>query len=130
MPEIRANTVSNAAGTGPVTLTGQSAAKAWVNYSGQGTPSISDSFNVSSLTDNTTGQQTSNFTNSMSDANFGFQANACNTIDGDNNGYHCAQQSRATSPVATGIRVCSFASNNGAAFDARYVTVTTQGDLA
>ncbi len=32
MSEIRATTISDAAGTGPITLTKQSAAKAWVSY--------------------------------------------------------------------------------------------------
>jgi len=40
MSEIRATTISNAAGTGPITLTGQSAAKAWVNFNGTGTVAI------------------------------------------------------------------------------------------
>ena len=67
MSEIRATTISNAAGTGPATLTGQSAAKAWVksNYT-SGTPIIQNSLNVSSLGDFGLGQQNVNFTNSMS----------------------------------------------------------------
>ena len=36
MSEIRATTISNAAGTGPITMTGQYAAKAWVNFNGIG----------------------------------------------------------------------------------------------
>ena len=67
MSEIRATTISNAAGTGPATLTGQSAAKAWVksNYT-SGTPIIQNSLNVSSLGDFGLGRQEVNFTNSMS----------------------------------------------------------------
>ena len=70
MSEIRANTISNAAGTGPVTLTGQYAAKAWVNFNGTGTVAIRDSGNVSSVTDNGTGDYTVNFTNSLSNSNY------------------------------------------------------------
>ena len=70
MSEIRANTVSNAAGTGPVTLTGQYAAKAWVNFNGTGTVAIRQSGNVSSITDNSTGNYTVNFTTAMTDANY------------------------------------------------------------
>ena len=71
MSEIRATTISDAAGTGPVTLTKQSAAKAWVNFSsnGGGTASIRSSFNTSSVTDNATGQHTATLASSMSDAN-------------------------------------------------------------
>lgn len=70
MSEIRANTVSDAAGTGPATLTGQYAAKAWVNFNGTGTIAIRQSGNVSSLTDNNTGDYTVNFTTAMADSSF------------------------------------------------------------
>ena len=68
MSEIRVTTISNAAGTGPVTLTKQHAAKAWLNYD-QNANSINESFNVSSVTDNSTGHFTKNYTNSMSQEN-------------------------------------------------------------
>lgn len=45
-------------------------ASAWVNFNGTGTPSITDSFNVSSITDNATGNYTLNFTNALNDANY------------------------------------------------------------
>ena len=45
-------------------------AKAWVNFNGTGTVAIGDSMNVSSITDNSTGDYTSNFTAAMSDANY------------------------------------------------------------
>ena len=70
MSEIRATTVSNLAGTGPVTLTGQYAAKAWVNFKGTGTVAIRQSENVSSITDNGTGSYTVNFTVAMTDADY------------------------------------------------------------
>lgn len=44
--------------------------KAWVNFDGTGTPTINDSFNVSSITDNGTGDFTLNFTNALKDANY------------------------------------------------------------
>lgn len=68
MSEIRANTISDAAGTGPVTLTKQSAAKAWVNYSNDGGITNRASFNLSSITDVGVGNVTLNFTSSMSGA--------------------------------------------------------------
>lgn len=65
MSEIRATTISNLAGTGPATLTKQSAAKAWANFNGTGTIAARDSFNVSSLTDNGVGNYNVNFTNAF-----------------------------------------------------------------
>lgn len=46
------------------------AARAWVNFNGTGTVAIRASGNVSSITDNGTGQYTVNFTTAMPDANF------------------------------------------------------------
>jgi len=70
MSEIRATTISNAAGTGPITMTGQYAAKAWVNFNGKDTVAIRDGGNISSITDNGSGNYTVNFTAAMVDANY------------------------------------------------------------
>ena len=45
-------------------------ARAWVNFDGTGTVAIRASGNVSSITDNGTGDYTVNFTTAMSDANY------------------------------------------------------------
>jgi hypothetical protein len=45
-------------------------AKAWVNFNGTGTVAIRASYNVSSITDNGTGDYTVNFTTAMADANY------------------------------------------------------------
>jgi len=52
--------------------TGQQAVKAWVNFNGTGTVAIRAGYNVSSITDNGTGDYTINFTTAMSDTNFAF----------------------------------------------------------
>jgi hypothetical protein len=44
--------------------------KAWVNFNGTGTVAIRASYNVSSITDNGTGDYTVNFTTAMADANY------------------------------------------------------------
>ena len=44
--------------------------RAWVNFNGTGTVAIRASGNVSSITDNGTGNYTVNFTNAMPDANY------------------------------------------------------------
>jgi len=44
--------------------------RAWVNFNGTGTVAIRSSFNVSSITDNGTGDYTVNFTNAFADANY------------------------------------------------------------
>jgi len=44
--------------------------RAWVNFNGTGTVAIRASLNVSSITDNGTGDYTVNFTTAMPDANY------------------------------------------------------------
>jgi hypothetical protein len=51
-------------------------AKAWVNFNGTGTVAIRSSFNVSSITDNGTGDYTVNFTTAMPNANYAVSASA------------------------------------------------------
>lgn len=48
------------------------AARAWVNFNGTGTVAIRASGNVTSITDNGTGDYTINFTTAMLDANYAF----------------------------------------------------------
>jgi hypothetical protein len=55
----------NASGSAPVF-----ACRAWVNFDGTGTPAINGSGNVTSITDNGTGDYTVNFTNALPDANY------------------------------------------------------------
>jgi hypothetical protein len=45
-------------------------AKAWVNFNGTGTVAIRDDFNVSSITDNGTGDYTVNFSTSLTNTNY------------------------------------------------------------
>jgi hypothetical protein len=66
-------------------------AKAWVNFNGTGTVAIRASFNVSSITDNGTGDYTVNFTTAMVDANYSVggyvqQASVNAFLVGDPNG--------------------------------------------
>ena len=65
--EIAANAVTTAKlGTAEVS----GLCKAWVNFNGTGTVAIRASYNVSSITDNGTGDYTVNFTTALADANF------------------------------------------------------------
>jgi hypothetical protein len=66
MSTVRADTLSDSAGTGPTTLTSQVAPKAYTRFGSAG--NIAGSFNVSSITDVGTGDADVNLTNSMSDS--------------------------------------------------------------
>lgn len=64
MSTLRVNTLQTQAGVEVYT------AKAWVNFNGTGTVAIRAAGNVSSITDNGTGNYTVNFTTAMPDANY------------------------------------------------------------
>ena len=59
--------------------------RAWVNFNGTGTVAIRASGNVTSITDNGTGDYTVNFTTAMPDANYAATSNASsgNGLNGD-----------------------------------------------
>jgi hypothetical protein len=70
MSTLKADTIVASDGSSPVTLTKQSAAKAWVNFDGSASGATArDSFNNSSMTDNGTGNYDVNLSNAMSDTN-------------------------------------------------------------
>ena len=69
MSTLKADTIQNTSG-GAVTLTNQSAAKAWIDYKGTDTNAVQASFNISSVTDNGTGDYTIILSNSMSSAEY------------------------------------------------------------
>lgn len=72
MSTIRTTTLSTLDGTAtvPVNTVVNGSAKAWVNFNGTGTVAIRASFNVTSITDNGTGDYTANFTTALVDANY------------------------------------------------------------
>jgi hypothetical protein len=57
------------------------ACRAWVNFNGTGTPAIVGSGNVSSITDNSAGNYTINFTTAMPDANYAVSMSLLPTSD-------------------------------------------------
>ena len=63
--EPQVKTATNASGSAPIY-----ACRAWVNFNGTGTVAIRASGNVSSITDNGTGDYTVNFATEMPDTNY------------------------------------------------------------
>ena len=65
--ELRVNTLKDASGNNSVatSVVFGGTTKVWHNFDGQSTVATRDSYNVSSLTDNNTGDYTSAFTNNM-----------------------------------------------------------------
>jgi hypothetical protein len=99
--------------------------RAWVNFNGTGTPAIRASGNVSSITDNGTGDYTVNFANAMPDANY--SAIACMQESGSNfSSVATIKNSGTVSPTSSAVRFSTFgwtAGNAGAVFDPPIVNV-------
>ena len=71
MSTIKTETLSTPSNsTVPVDTVVNGTAKAWVNFNGSGTVAIRRAFNVSSITDNGTGDYTVNFTTAMPDDDY------------------------------------------------------------
>lgn len=115
---LNVDTIVDKAGTGPVGLTKQHAAKAWVNFNGSGTIAIRTSFNVSSLTDNGTGDYTVNLTNSFSDEP------AANMTSGRNNTYYSSTGNTSS------IRFQAFTVGGSGNSDTTILAQSAHGDLA
>ena len=68
MSQLNVDSIKDRTGTDQPDIVG--VAKAFVNFDGTGTVTISNGFNVSSITDNGTANYTVNFTNAMVDDNY------------------------------------------------------------
>jgi hypothetical protein len=73
-PNINSAQFATVTGTAPIYP-----CRAWVNFNGSGTVAIRASGNVSSITDNGTGDYTVNFTTAMTDANYSVSGSAGGT---------------------------------------------------
>jgi hypothetical protein len=94
MSTLRVTTLQNLSGTEVYTC------KAWVNFNGTGTVAIRAAGNVSSITDNGTGDYTLNFTTALADANYS------TVLTGGNSAGLIAFMADAnTAPTASAVRI-------------------------
>ncbi len=112
-------------GTSPVELTKQSAAKAWSKLNGTGTISLYDSFNISSVADNGTGDYTHTMTSAMANANYShtFTARTYFAVFRDG-------QTPTTTTYRIGHIYNDGAGGNFAYSDGNYISANITGDLA
>jgi hypothetical protein len=119
---LRVNNISDFSG-GTSNLNIPGTAKAWVNFNGTGTVAIRGSLNVSSITDNGTGDYTVNFTTAMVDANSSVNV-TCQRMDstGFEAVYSGIRTNTSSNITASSVRVYT-AYSTTAAFDAGQVCV-------
>ena len=104
-PNIDSAQFATVSGTAPIYP-----CRAWVNFNGTGTVAIRASGNVTSITDNGTGDYTVNFTTAMSDVNYA--VNTTTSIQGttSTNGGFMSTLSRNTTPAVGSVRIEMFTS--------------------
>ena len=101
--------------------------KVWNNFDGTATDAASrDSFNVSGMTDNTTGTATTSYTTSM--ANTNYSALTIGDDDSANQGPSGEQITRATGSIKFETRFQYSGANNN--YDLDNCNVMVAGDLA
>jgi len=107
----------------PTTYVTNGSAKAWVNFNGTGTIAVRDSLNVSSLTDNGTGDYTVNIGSDFAAADYSVSVGGANAASAD-------EALDIASPMAAGA--FTLFNRDGAAtkFDIPIVCANCHGDLA
>lgn len=109
-PNIDSAQIPTVSGTAPLYM-----ARAWVNFNGTGTVDIRASGNVTSITDNGTGDYTVNFTTAMPDANYAWSGNI-QALNGLLTGNGTAQ-------TTTALTVASAGATNNSKFDTAHITI-------
>lgn len=123
MSTLVAQTISNGTVSTSSANVIQGSAKAWVRFNGTGTPSISASYNVSSVTKPSTGNYLITFTNAFADANYsisvacqwnaGVTSTSVATVNGDG----------GNTPTANNFRMLTYNTNSNSGFDSAGVSV-------
>jgi hypothetical protein len=121
MGTLKTNTVQKANGD-PVDLTGQQGIKAWLCVDGSGTLVISDSFNISSVTDAGVGNYDYNFTTDMANADYAVSVDAVDLSNG-------SQSFSKSARTVSNNRIYSYAGSNSYG-DSSAASCSIVGDLA
>jgi len=137
MSTLQVTALQNASGAQEVSQTTlfSGTAKAWSNLSGTGTIFERDSFNVSSYTDNGTGDYTYTLSNNMNNINYQAGMNSTHTDNAGNEDVGVSSlhgSNGGTSPIATGsLHVsCTTHSSPPSLVDSQYALMSINGDLA
>ncbi len=102
-------------------------AKAWSHFTTTTSTASYDDFNISSYTDNATGDTTLTFTSSMSNALYCHPGSSGGVSNGNGVLYSLDQSTARTSSL---FRVVTFANSSGSSQDTPRNEVAVHGDLA
>jgi hypothetical protein len=121
---LNVDTIADKAGTGPVGLTKQIAAKHFCVFDGTSTAAVDTSFNNSSLTDNGTGHYTITVTNAFSSIHFALTG----ATVGNNEAFNYIATDGTVKTASTADFKCY--QYDGNVNDTDTVDIVSHGDLA
>ncbi len=126
--QLNVDTIADKAGSGPVVLTKQHAAKVWIDIPTDGA-TINDSFNVSTLDDVDTGDRSVNLTSSMGSTNFSVNSTVLYAHGASSHG---VRNSPVASKTASVINIDTGSTNGSGqfSFEDRPSGMSAHGDLA
>ncbi len=123
---LRVNTLTDASSNNsvPMATVASGSAKAWINFNGTGTIAVKDSFNVTGITDDGTGNYTITIANDMVNAFYcsNLTAQAGATAYGFSTG-----NNTQTASALTGIFTIQ---HGGSTQDVSHLSASINGDLA
>jgi hypothetical protein len=131
--ELRVNTLKDASGNNSIatSFVAGGSAKAWAAMNGTGTPALRDSFNVSGLTDNSTGDFSFAYSSNLATADAYTAGGMVANTSASNTTYTLAPYSSSTLTTSSSRYSMRYntASAEGVA-DYAYGATTIHGDLA
>ena len=135
MSEILVNKLTGTSTAGSILVTGegnstttslqQGLAKTWINFNGQNTIAITDSYSVSSIADNGTGQYTVTVSSAFGNANYNFVG----ATNGDGTNGAATYKDSGVTATTTAIRIRTKLLGNQDQ-DRSEICVSFFGDLA
>ena len=139
MSTIIADNLTGKTSAGSITVTSeggaatqslqQGLAKCWVNWVGNGTVSISDSLNTSSMTDRGVGKYTANINNAMSNAVYSRSPSGVKNDANEDSNFLCAIGCTSVLPATSSCPLTT-AYDGLSLVDFPQLTLTLHGDLA
>ena len=137
MSIIKANDIQNASGGIPTVKSQQLIPTAWVNFNGTGTVAIRGSENVSSITDNGTGDYSINWATVMANVNYSVSHMVNRSNEAARGSQWCSYavtQSAGIFPTTSSLRInTGYSAKNGydgGMEDQQYITLTVMGGQA
>ena len=121
---LRVNTLTDASSNNSIAMSfvAQGSAKVWCRWDVSESNTIKDSLNVSSLSDDSTGTNTINYSSAMSDANY-------SAVTGVVRNARVAGPTSNSGVTASTIQILSY-NSSGSLYDSVFVSTQVDGDLA